>query len=67
MTFPGPCGSGRSLLGRRAWWLPRWLDRLLPNLHVEGHEITDDEFTLRNAVVGQRTSSDELSGSEVRG
>jgi RND superfamily putative drug exporter len=25
------------LLGDRAWWLPRWLDRLLPQLHVEGH------------------------------
>jgi len=23
------------LLGRRAWWLPDWLDRLLPRLHVE--------------------------------
>jgi RND superfamily putative drug exporter len=25
------------LLGDRNWWLPRWLDRLLPNLDVEGH------------------------------
>jgi putative drug exporter of the RND superfamily len=24
------------LLGERNWWLPRWLDRLLPELHVEG-------------------------------
>jgi RND superfamily putative drug exporter len=31
------------LLGDRNWWLPSWLDRLLPNLHVEGHEVTDDE------------------------
>ncbi len=23
------------LLGKRAWWLPAWLDRLLPNLNVE--------------------------------
>jgi len=23
------------LLGKRAWWLPDWLDRLLPRLHVE--------------------------------
>jgi RND superfamily putative drug exporter len=28
------------LLGDRNWWLPAWLDRLLPNLHVEGHEAT---------------------------
>lgn len=24
------------LLGERAWWLPRWLDRLIPNVDVEG-------------------------------
>lgn len=24
------------LLGDRNWWLPRWLDRLLPTIHVEG-------------------------------
>jgi RND superfamily putative drug exporter len=25
------------LLGDRNWWLPRWLDRLLPDIDVEGH------------------------------
>jgi putative drug exporter of the RND superfamily len=24
------------LLGDRNWWLPRWLDRLLPHLSIEG-------------------------------
>lgn len=24
------------LVGDRAWWLPRWLDRILPNVDVEG-------------------------------
>jgi RND superfamily putative drug exporter len=27
------------LLGDRNWWLPRWLDRLLPNVDVEGHAL----------------------------
>ncbi|MFG7944450.1 MMPL family transporter [Streptomyces cacaoi] len=27
------------LLGRRAWWLPRRLDRLLPNVDVEGERL----------------------------
>jgi RND superfamily putative drug exporter len=31
------------LLGRLNWWCPRWLDRLLPNLSVEGHEEDDEE------------------------
>jgi RND superfamily putative drug exporter len=26
------------ILGTRAWWLPSWLDRLLPKLHVEPAE-----------------------------
>jgi RND superfamily putative drug exporter len=30
-----------SLLGRSAWWMPRWLDRVLPDVDVEGRSITD--------------------------
>ena len=25
------------LLGDKNWWLPKWLDRILPNVDVEGH------------------------------
>ena len=39
------------LLGDRNWWLPGWLDRLLPNIHVEGHEVTDDETAPPEALV----------------
>ena len=28
-----------SLLGRAAWWLPTWLDRLIPHLDTEGHTL----------------------------
>ncbi|SED42346.1 putative drug exporter of the RND superfamily [Streptomyces sp. 2131.1] len=28
-----------ALLGKRAWWLPRWLDRALPNVDVEGEGL----------------------------
>jgi RND superfamily putative drug exporter len=27
------------LLGDRNWWLPRWIDRVLPRLHVEGEPV----------------------------
>jgi RND superfamily putative drug exporter len=27
------------LLGDRNWWLPRWLDRILPNIAVEGTSV----------------------------
>jgi len=26
------------LLGKRAWWLPRWLDRVIPHVSIEGEE-----------------------------
>lgn len=28
-----------SLLGRGAWWLPKWLDRVLPDVDVEGEKL----------------------------
>ncbi|MFB7226167.1 MMPL family transporter [Streptomyces fimicarius] len=28
-----------ALLGRKAWWLPGWLDRALPNVDVEGEKL----------------------------
>jgi len=28
-----------TLLGNAAWWLPRWLDRLLPDVDVEGEKL----------------------------
>lgn len=30
-----------SLLDKAAWWMPRWLDRLLPNVDVEGAKLTE--------------------------
>jgi RND superfamily putative drug exporter len=40
------------LLGDKNWWLPRWLDRFLPNIDVEGHaeHVPDDEELEREPV-----------------
>ena len=27
------------LLGNRNWWLPKWIDRILPSIAVEGHKL----------------------------
>ena len=35
------------LLGRRAWWLPRWLGRLVPHVSIEG----EDFFAKRDAAL----------------
>ncbi|WP_326583236.1 MMPL family transporter [Streptomyces sp. NBC_00481] len=29
-----------ALLGDKAWWLPKWLDRILPHVDVEGEALT---------------------------
>jgi putative drug exporter of the RND superfamily len=40
-----------ALLGERAWWLPRWLDRVVPRVDVEGATLrTDDEQATREPV-----------------
>ena len=30
--------STMELLGKANWWLPRWLDKVLPNIKFEGHQ-----------------------------
>jgi RND superfamily putative drug exporter len=42
------------LLGRANWWLPAWLDRILPRLHVEPAELTSAGLPRQPAVVGPR-------------
>src|SRR4051812_8389148 len=32
------------LLGDANWWLPKWLDRILPNVHIEGEKDLDHEI-----------------------
>jgi RND superfamily putative drug exporter len=41
-----------SLLGRGAWWLPKWLDRALPDLDIEGEK-------LRHALAGPSAAERE--------
>ncbi len=35
-----------TLLGDKAWWMPRWLDRVLPHFDIEG-EAVERELSLR--------------------
>jgi len=32
------------LLGERNWWIPKWLDRIMPRLYVEGSPNHDEEI-----------------------
>jgi RND superfamily putative drug exporter len=44
------------MLGRANWWVPAWLDRLLPRLHVQPAELTSA------GLLGQPTDVRPLSG-----
>jgi RND superfamily putative drug exporter len=32
-----------TVLGDRAWWIPRWLDRIMPDVSLEGHHESRSE------------------------
>ena len=40
------------LIGPANWWLPGWLDRVIPHLNVEGSDITTSAPALPVAVEG---------------
>ena len=48
------------LLGDKAWWLPRWLDRALPNVDVEGESLR------REHAPAAREPERELVGAGTR-
>jgi RND superfamily putative drug exporter len=31
------------ILGEKAWWIPAWLDKILPNVSLEGHLVESQE------------------------
>ncbi|OKJ52376.1 hypothetical protein AMK27_31740 [Streptomyces sp. CB02009] len=37
-----------ALLGRSAWWLPKWLDRILPRVDVEGERLAGTQSAARS-------------------
>ncbi|MGW3313173.1 MMPL family transporter [Streptomyces sp. NPDC001073] len=39
-----------ALLGKRAWWLPKWLNRLLPRVDIEGEALTRQAHAPRDSV-----------------
>ena len=47
------------LLGRSAWWLPRWLDRILPNVDMEGAALERDHPGVRTDTVQVVAAADD--------
>jgi putative drug exporter of the RND superfamily len=48
------------LLGRRAWWLPGWLERVVPHISIEG----EDYFARRDAAGATPKPAPAVSGGE---
>ncbi len=54
------------LLGDRNWWLPRWLDRILPNVDVEGHAEPLPEMAAAPGANGHGKDADATDDVPVR-
>ena len=54
------------LLGRRAWWLPSWLDRLLPNVDIEGASLPPAPTAVSASAAASEVVASEAVASEAR-
>ncbi|GAA2002713.1 MMPL family transporter [Nakamurella flavida] len=52
-----------ALLGERAWWLPRWLQKL-PHLDVEGSALTQDEQPSTPSAAGAGGQGGGATGAD---
>ena len=52
-----------SMVGRGGWWIPKWLDRLLPNVDVEGERL---QQRLADRAEAEGPDERELVGSAAR-
>jgi RND superfamily putative drug exporter len=48
------------LLGDANWWMPRWLDRILPKVHIEGDAAVEAELA-------RLVAADELERAALEG
>lgn len=52
--------ANMELLGDRNWWLPPWLDRILPEIHVDGGNELGTEL---DALTHEQPAPGELRGA----
>jgi uncharacterized membrane protein YdfJ with MMPL/SSD domain len=46
------------LLGDANWWFPKWLDRIIPNLDIEGEsKLPPAEYELTPSVIEEQVPS----------
>jgi len=50
------------LLGSAAWWMPKWLDRILPNVDVEGASLERSHPSMRHDAAPDSDTVPEKAG-----
>jgi RND superfamily putative drug exporter len=54
------------LLGDRNWWIPKWLDRILPHIDVEGHAHHEPVSVAATSTVSGNGQVAASNGDGVR-
>jgi RND superfamily putative drug exporter len=54
--------AAMSLLDTAAWWLPRWLGRLIPNVDIEGEQLMERLEAAELAELAAGSDDDESVG-----
>ena len=57
-----------SLLGEKAWWMPKWLDKLVPNMDVEGATLLEElehKDSTKTSGIADLTSDIDASNIET--
>jgi RND superfamily putative drug exporter len=50
------------LLGDKAWWMPAWMDRIIPNVSLDGHDVETRSEAEIEAAIRQQTGEMEKVG-----
>ncbi|WP_300640019.1 MMPL family transporter [Nocardioides sp.] len=53
------------LLGERAWWIPTWLDKILPNVDVEGEKLQRPHLAAGGHALSETDLDEAADDSDV--
>jgi hypothetical protein len=54
-----------TLLGRHAWWMPRWLEPIVPHLELEGSATSAEPAVAGVGPIGESTVSQSAIASDA--
>lgn len=54
-----------TLLGEKAWWLPKWLDKILPNVDVEGDSLNQNTTPVESPEDKDQRVAQETVDAEI--